>query len=82
MGMLAGYIISVFVPLDNCGNILGMVAMMAGYSNAPLATAVLFTNMMGDYSMFVPFLVLSIISSHTNKLLMGKGRRLSNQKEV
>jgi CIC family chloride channel protein len=72
IGMLSGYLISGWFDLSNCGNIFGMVGMMAGYSNAPIATAVLFSNMMGDFNLFLPLLLLGTLSSQLNRFVMKK----------
>ena len=69
IGILAGYITSNFIYIGNCANVLGMVGLMAGYSNAPIATAILFSGIMGDFNLFIPFLALGIISSFINKKL-------------
>lgn len=70
LGMLIGYIFSQFLFLGDCGNILGMVGMMAAFSNAPIATTLLFTGIMGTYTMFIPYLILALISSFTNKAVV------------
>lgn len=74
IGLLVGYVMSSFMTLSNCGNIFGMVGMMAGYANAPLATAVLFTKMMGDIRLFLPFLLLGWISSVVNRRYFGRDK--------
>lgn len=70
LGMFIGYIFSQFLFLSDCGNILGMIGMMAAYSNAPIATTLLFTGIMGNYAMFVPYLILALVSSFTNKAVV------------
>ncbi len=76
IGTLIGYSVSVFGLQANYCNILGMVGMMAGYSNAPIASAFLFAGIMGDKLFFIPFIILGIISSYLNKRvvsgIMGK----------
>lgn len=70
IGTLIGYSVSVLGLQANYCNILGMVGMMAGYSNAPIASAFLFAGIMENKIFFIPFIILSIISSYLNKRIV------------
>ncbi|MBN2259389.1 MAG: chloride channel protein [Clostridiales bacterium] len=72
IGTLIGYSVSLLGLPSSIGNVLGMVGMMAGYSNAPIATAALFAGIMENNSLFIPFLTLGILSSHLSKIIFKK----------